>query len=136
MNNFGAGFQITLDLYDCECDISLLKDYNLIKEKLFSIIKASSLTPVADTFYSFNIDKENQCGYSGAIILQESHVTIHTWPEEKIVNTDIYVCNYLTDNRNKVYYIVEELKKIFNAKKINTNEINRYYDEYDELEDK
>lgn len=126
MENIGAGFQITLDLFNCECDISLLKDYIKIKEDIILIIKKSLLTPVADVFYSFSIDKENQNGYSGAIILQESHITLHTWPEQKMVNADVYVCNYSQDNRGKVYYIVEELRKIFQAKEINTNKINRY----------
>ena len=54
MENVGAGFQITLDLFGCECDISLLKDYIKIKEDIILIIKKSLLTPVADVFYSFS----------------------------------------------------------------------------------
>ena len=34
-----------------------------------------------------------------AIILAESHVSIHTWPEDKYVALDVYLCNYSRDNR-------------------------------------
>ena len=58
--------------------------------------KDAGLTVVGERFHQF----EPQ-GVTGAVILAESHLAIHTWPEIGFVTLDVYVCNYTTDNTAK-----------------------------------
>ena len=46
---------------------------------------------------------------TGAIVLAESHLAIHTWPELKSVTLDVYVCNYTQDNGAKADQVLQEL---------------------------
>ena len=39
---------------------------------------------------------------SGAVLLAESHLAIHTWPERRGVTLDVYVCNFTADNTGKL----------------------------------
>ena len=55
--------------------------------------EAAGLTIVGDRFHQF----EPQ-GVTGTVLLAESHLAIHTWPEIGFVTVDVYVCNYTTDN--------------------------------------
>ena len=56
----------------------------------------SGLTVVGESFYQF----EPQ-GVTGTVLLAESHIAIHTWPEAGFVTVDVYVCNLTTDNTAK-----------------------------------
>jgi len=49
---------------------------------------------VAEAFHQFPA-----AGATGALVLAESHLAIHTWPELDAVTLDLYVCNYSQDNR-------------------------------------
>ena len=50
-------------------------------------------------------------GYTGVVCLTESHLSIHTWPERNYVTFDIFLSNYLKDNRpvtRRVYKATQE----------------------------
>lgn len=69
-------------------------------------------------------DFENK-SYTIAICLKESHICIHTWPEFHQLTLDVYLCNYLQDNTNKVRAIADEYKNYFDGTSIKEVEINR-----------
>ena len=57
------------------------------------------MTVVGDSFHQF----EPQ-GVTGTVLLAESHLAIHTWPEQGFVTIDVYVCNLqptIRPRRNK-----------------------------------
>ena len=58
--------------------------------------EASGMTIVGDSFHQFE-----PAGVTGTVLLAESHLAIHTWPEHGFVTIDVYVCNYTTDNSAK-----------------------------------
>jgi len=60
-----------------------------------------------------------------AICLKESHICIHTWPEFGQLTLDVYLCNYLQDNTEKVKNITQEYIAFFDAKVLKDFEINR-----------
>lgn len=60
-----------------------------------------------------------------AICLKESHICIHTWPEFKQLTLDVYLCNYLQDNSQKVKEITAAYITYFDAKVLKDFEINR-----------
>lgn len=54
-------------------------------------------------------------GFTGVVCLTESHLSIHTWPEKNYVTFDIFLSNYLKDNRVTTRSIYENVKKFFAA---------------------
>ena len=69
---------------------------------------ASGLNIVGDVFHQFQPQ-----GVTGTMLLDESHLAIHTWPEEGFVTVDVYVCNYLADNTQKALNLYAKLKAHF-----------------------
>ena len=67
--------------------------------------RGRGLTIVGERFHQF----EPQ-GVTGAVILAESHLAIHTWPEMGSVTVDVYVCNYTTDNTAKAQALFRALE--------------------------
>ncbi len=43
------------------------------------------------------------------MLLAESHIAIHTWPESGFVTVDVYVCNFTTDNTAKAEHVFRDL---------------------------
>ena len=60
-----------------------------------------------------------------AVCLKESHICIHTWPEFGQLTLDVYLCNYLQDNSEKVKSVVAEYVNYFDATVLKDFEINR-----------
>ena len=69
-------------------------------------------------------DFENN-SFTIAICLKESHICIHTWPEFQQLTLDVYLCNYLQDNTDKVKAITNAYIAYFEAKILKDFEINR-----------
>ena len=44
------------------------------------------------------MDGSRLAGATGAVVLAESHLAVHTWPELRAVTLDLYVCNFSRDN--------------------------------------
>ncbi len=59
-------------------------------------------------------------GFSGFVILYESHISFHTWPEENYIALDVYSCNDF-DPKKAARYI----KKHFGIKKMSVKSIIR-----------
>ena len=62
-------------------------------------------------------------GITGVIIVSESHLTIHTWPEKRFVNLDVFFCNYSRDNTKKVRNVLREFKELYKPEKIRKREV-------------
>lgn len=48
-------------------------------------------------------------GASAVVVLKESHVAAHIWPEHQACTIDIHVCDYLEDNLSKAKTLAKEL---------------------------
>lgn len=64
-------------------------------------------------------------GFTAAYCLKESHICIHTWPEYHQLTLDIYLCNYLKDNSDKVLALGNDFKEYFEASVLNETLVNR-----------
>ncbi|MGH2664567.1 S-adenosylmethionine decarboxylase family protein [Flavobacterium sp.] len=69
-------------------------------------------------------DFENN-SFTIAVCLKESHICIHTWPEFGQLTLDVYLCNYLQDNSQKVKAVMDDYVAYFNAIIIKDFEIER-----------
>jgi len=49
-------------------------------------------------------------GVSGVVIVAESHISVHTWPEEGYAALDVYTCGEKADPEKAVDYILEKFK--------------------------
>lgn len=91
------GLHLTAELYECSCDPRLLADVGALRELCLAICAEPGLTPVGLVFHQFGSELA-PAGATGAVILAESHLAVHTWPEAKAVTLDLYVCNFSQDN--------------------------------------
>jgi S-adenosylmethionine/arginine decarboxylase-like enzyme len=61
-------------------------------------------------FYQFDaMDGTQNGGSTGAVVLAESHLAIHTWPERDGATLDVYVCNFTADNTAKAELVYRTL---------------------------
>ena len=107
------GLHLIADLYQCSCDSDILSDRDTLRDICVKECQDAGLTTVGDFFFQFETDGE-KAGVTGAVVLAESHLAIHTWPEDSGVTLDIYVCNLSRDNsdsaRRVFTRILEKLK--------------------------
>lgn len=78
-----AGKHLLMDFYGCAQHGTL--------EQIEQVMKQSCLATGATVLFS-HLHPFSGGGVSGAIILAESHESIHTWPEDQFVSLDIFVC--------------------------------------------
>ncbi len=52
-------------------------------------------------------------GITGVVLLAESHLAVHTWPELAAVTLDVYVCNLGTDNSARAHALLDALVAAF-----------------------
>jgi S-adenosylmethionine decarboxylase len=79
------GSHLLIELYGC--DGTALETEAFVGEAMREAAVESKATVVAQSFHEFK-----PYGVSGAVIIQESHYTIHTWPEHKYAAVDLFYC--------------------------------------------
>lgn len=97
------GRHILVEYYNCDKD--LLKDHKIIEEYMREAAIRSKATIVTSCFHRFN-----PWGVSGAVIIQESHLTIHTWPEYGYASVDLYTCGDTINPWDAFDYLEDVLK--------------------------
>lgn len=79
--------------------------------------------------WSISVNKFPPHGVSGVIVISESHISTHTWPEYGYVALDFYTCGANTDPEKAVFYAVEA----FGSSTSHITEITRGIDEGDKI---
>jgi S-adenosylmethionine decarboxylase len=97
------GKHILVELYECDRDI--LNDHESIQDLMVNAAKAAKATVVTSNFHMFN-----PYGVSGAVIIAESHLTIHTWPEHGYAAVDVFTCGPEVNTQVAVDYLIKGLK--------------------------
>ena len=119
------GLHLTADLYGCACQQSLLTQADSLAALCRTAVGESMLTVVDQKFFTFPNFRNQPGGVTGAVLLAESHLAIHTWPERVGVTLDVYVCNFSTDNSAKAERLMDDLIVAFKPAQQNTNRILR-----------
>jgi len=114
------GLHLIGDLTGCRCDPQLLLDGESFRAKCLDMVAASGLTTMDATFHTFDGG-----GFTGTVVLAESHLAIHTWPERQGLTLDVYVCNYSADNSTKAKKLFEQLVAYFQPAEVAKHEIDR-----------
>ena len=108
------GRHLLLELFDCDLDaISNLKS---VKHALVEAAKRAQATIVDVVFHEFN-----PFGISGVVVIAESHLTIHTWPEHRYAAVDIFSCGDTLQPEVAATYLVEQ----FGAERTSVVELQR-----------
>ena len=99
MNTLGK--HVILELGGCSPEA--LNSYETVKEAMLEGARRSRATVLNSTFHRFNPQ-----GISATVVVSESHLAIHTWPEYGYASLDIYTCGD-TDPVVAAKYIAEKL---------------------------
>jgi len=79
------GKHLLLELKDCDKEV--LNDLSFLKGSLLTAANEAGATVLGESFHQFNPH-----GVSGVVIIAESHLFIHTWPELGYAAVDIFTC--------------------------------------------
>ena len=91
------GLHILAEFHDCARDATL-RDIAEVRRLCLAACGEAGLTVVGEVFHAFGTP-DAPAGVTGAVVLAESHLAVHTWPEMAAVTCDLYVCNFSRDNR-------------------------------------
>lgn len=119
------GLHLTADLSDCRCDAQWLTDANRLGVACVQAVQASGLQAVAQVFHTFPASDQGAGGVTATVLLAESHLCVHTWPEKKAVTLDVYVCNFGGDHSAKARALMAALMQLFLPGKAAVNALER-----------
>jgi S-adenosylmethionine decarboxylase proenzyme len=102
------GLHLTADLLGCAA-AGLLIDEAELAALCRAEVAAVGLTAVAERWHRFPDGPDGPGGITGVLLLAESHLAVHTWPERAGVTLDIYVCNFSDDNSGRAEALLAAL---------------------------
>jgi len=79
------GRHIIAELYGVSKD--LISKEEKVRQIMEEVVKEAELTKVGSVYKQFNPH-----GVTGIILIAESHISVHTWPEYELVNLDVFTC--------------------------------------------
>lgn len=98
------------------CKPEIMNDVAFIEESMVGAAQSAGATVINSTFHHFS-----PYGVSGVVVIQESHLAIHTWPEYGYAAVDLFTCG---DSVNP-WVSFDELKDKFQAKNYSAIEMRR-----------
>ena len=98
------GRHILVEFLNCKADV--LNDVVAIENAMVEAAQIAGATVINSTFHHFS-----PYGVSGVVVIQESHLAIHTWPEYRYAAVDLFTCGDTVDP----WVSFEHLKKAFEA---------------------
>lgn len=136
------GLHLTGDLSGCRCDPALLTDSAALEALCSAAVEAAGLAQVKRLFHAFAPSRDARAaggnarapgrdalapgsGITGVVLLAESHLAVHTWPELASVTLDVYVCNYGGDNSVKAQALFDALCNKFDAAGVQSHLLHR-----------
>ncbi|RUS66289.1 S-adenosylmethionine decarboxylase proenzyme [Saezia sanguinis] len=91
-----------LDLYGIDAELAC--DEGLIRQYLLEAARLAGATVLQSNFHHFG----QNLGITGVLLLSESHISIHTWPEHQFAAIDIFMCG-----AHQIHCAVDYLKQAF-----------------------
>lgn len=88
------------------CNRQRLSDLGFLRDTLLTAAREAGATIVDDSFHTF----PPYGGVSGVIIILESHLSIHTWPEHGYAAVDIFTCGTSVKPQKAADVLIRELE--------------------------
>ena len=107
------GLHLTADLHGCRCAPAQLLDAAALGRACTEAVGAAGLQPVGQLFHAFPATAHGPGGVTATVLLAESHLCVHTWPEQSAVTLDVYVCNFGADHSAKAHAVLDALLALF-----------------------
>ena len=87
------------------CEESKIDDSNFVRELFLEAAKLGNGTIVSECFHEFS-----PYGITGVLVIAESHISIHTWPEHRYAAVDVFSCGNKVDCNKIINYLKDKLK--------------------------
>ncbi|NWF98894.1 MAG: adenosylmethionine decarboxylase [Nitrospirae bacterium] len=100
---YALGTHLLVELRDCNPKI--LKSLDNVRNALVSAAREAKATIIDVSFHEFN-----PFGISGVVVIAESHLTIHTWPEYDYAAVDIFTCGDIIKPEVAAAYLIEKFE--------------------------
>ncbi|MGA7878903.1 MAG: adenosylmethionine decarboxylase [Desulfoferrobacter sp.] len=116
---FGFGVHLMVDGYGC--DRSALEDINLIYKFLDEYPEQMDMTKIMPPYvFRYNGSVPEDWGVSGFVLIAESHISLHTFPEKQYLSLDMFSCKPFDTEQ-----AVEFIKKHFQIQKYEMKVLDR-----------
>jgi S-adenosylmethionine decarboxylase proenzyme len=119
------GLHLTADLHQCRCSRHFLLGAGTLEAFSIDACQRHGLVVVGRFFHQFADSEGQQAGVTGAVVLAESHLALHTWPEIDAVTLDVYVCNFSADNSRAAQALFDEIIDAFAPEHVERNALKR-----------
>jgi len=96
------GKHLLLELKDCDREV--LNDLSFLQGMLPEVAREAGATVLGESFHQFSPQ-----GVSGVVIIAESHLFIHTWPECGYAAVDIFTCGDSVQAAKAAQRLIREL---------------------------
>jgi S-adenosylmethionine decarboxylase len=96
------GRHLLVELHDC--DEEVLNDLGFLRDAVLDAAIDCGAVVLGDSFHHFNPQ-----GVSGVVIIAESHLSIHTWPEYGYAAVDIFTCGTSVRPEKAAAVLIEKL---------------------------
>ena len=119
------GLHLTADLSQCRCDIAWLTDANRLVKHCLRSVASAGLQAVTQVFHIFAPSADGPGGVTATVLLAQSHLWFHTWPELRAATLDVYVCNFGGDHSAKARKLLNDLLQQFKPERVEFNTLHR-----------
>ena len=119
------GLHLTADCHHCRCDAALLVEATALLQLCLEAVKTAGLQAVNQLAHEFPAVSGIKSGVTATVLLAESHLCIHTWPELQAVTLDVYVCNFGGDHSDKAHRLMDALLAAFKPESTERHELHR-----------
>ncbi len=123
------GLHLTADLCGCAAGAPLMTQTPALRTVCLAAVARAGLTPVGELFHRFDpaphASESSAGGITGVVLLAESHLAVHTWPEIDAATLDVYVCNLGADNSARAELVLALLIEAFAPTMIERHAIQR-----------
>ncbi len=119
------GLHLTADLRHCCCDPRWLTESALLGPACIEAVRAVGLTPVGQLVHSFESTAHGPGGVTATVLLAESHLCVHTWPEQRAATLDVYVCNFSGDRSTAAEQLLAALLSLFEPEHVERHALRR-----------
>lgn len=116
------GLHLTADMTGCAPSGAVGWTTEQLRRHCLDAVAASGLKAVGELFHAFGDAGE---GVTGVVLLAESHLAVHTWPELCSATADVYVCNHGCNNEQKALDLLQALEGPFKAGQVERHQLRR-----------
>jgi S-adenosylmethionine decarboxylase len=96
------GRHLLIELQDCNKEA--LNDLGFLRDAMVSAAVDCGAVVLGDSFHRFSPQ-----GVSGVVVIAESHLSIHTWPEYGYAAVDIFTCGTTVEPERAAEALIEKL---------------------------